>query len=227
MNASFYPVTPSEIAHVYRQIPAWTMGELSDLSETQMDRTGSEEWAHWSPKRQLSHMAYITTRWFMVLYGVTRLPWPVVDMSQFTAFINTRDDDRRFSSNRYGDVDWLHSRFSEACEAAATQVQKLKNEGPVNQSLLFVFTDSSVVGVSEERSIDLWSRCMKCHPDGFHVDADYAHGFRITPLATLRHVLWDDLIHLRSIRLHRKALGLSPVYPDAPVGGYASAYPVS
>ena len=226
MRESSYPITPSEIAHVYRQIPIWTKGELSDLSEAQLDRTGTEEWARWSPRRQLSHMAYITTRWFMVLYGATRLPWPAVDMSQFTTFINTRDDDRRFSSERYGDTEWLHLRFSEACEAAVIQVEKLENENSVDKSLLFVFSESSVVGTSEERSVDLWNRCMRCHPDGFTIDADYAYGFRITPLATLRHVLWDDLIHLRSIRFHRKALGLSPVYPDAPVGGYTSAYPI-
>ena len=227
MSGSLYPEAPNEIAHVYRRIPTWTMGELTDLSEAQLDRTGTEEWARWSPRRQLSHMAYITTRWFMVLYGATRLPWPVVDMSQFSTFINTRDDDRRFSSDRYGDIEWLHLRFSEACEEAAAQVEKLEKEDSVNKSLLFVFSDSSVVGVSEERSIDLWNRCMKCHPDGFTLDVGYAHGFRMTPLATLRHVLWDDLIHLRSIRLHREALDLPPVYPDAPVGGYASAYPVS
>ena len=226
MRESSYPITPSEIAHVYRQISAWTKGELLGLSETQLDRTGTEEWARWSPRRQLSHMAYITTRWFMVLYGATSLPWPSVDMSQFSTFINTRDDDRRFSSERYGDIEWLYLRFSEACEAAAIQVEKLENENSIDQSLLFVFSDSSVVGTSEERSVDLWNRCLKCHPDGFTTDADYAYGFRITPLATLRHVLWDDLIHLRSIRLHRKALGLSPVYPDAPVGGYTSAYPI-
>ncbi len=227
MSESSYPVSPSEIAYVYRQIPAWTIGELADLSEAQLDRTGTEDWARWSPRRQLSHMAYITTRWFMVLYGATRLHWPVVDMSQFGTFINTREDDRRFSSERYADPKWLHLRFSEACEAAATEVEKFEHEGSTQKRLLFVFTDSSIVGVSEERSIDLWNRCMKCHPDGFTLDTEHPHGFRITPLVTLRHVLWDDLIHLRSIRLHREALGLSPVYPDAPVGGYASAYPVS
>jgi len=227
MSESLYPVTPSEIADVYRQIPAWTMGELAGLSEAQLDRTGTEVWARWSPRRQLSHMAYITTRWFMVLYGATRLPWPVVDMSQFSTFINSRDDDRRFSSDRYRDIDWLHLRFSEACEVAASEVEKREQEHSTENELLFVFTDTSVVGTSEERSVDLWNRCMKCHPDGFTIYADYAHGFRMTPLATLRHVLWDDLIHLRSIRLHREALGMSPVYPDAPAGGYASAYPVS
>ena len=111
MRESSYPITPSEIAHVYRQISAWTKGELLGLSETQLDRTGTEEWARWSPRRQLSHMAYITTRWFMVLYGATSLPWPSVDMSQFSTFINTRDDDRRFSSERYGDIEWLYLRF--------------------------------------------------------------------------------------------------------------------
>ena len=163
----------------------------------------------------------------MVLYGATRLPWPTVDMSQFSTFINTRDDDRRFSSERYGNIEWLHLRFSEACEAAAAQIEKGVGENLANKSLLFVFTESSVVGVSEERSVDLWNRCKECHPDGLTIDSDHAHGFRMTPSATLRHVLWDDLIHLRSIRLHREALGLSPVYPDVPVGGYASAYPVS
>ena len=227
MRELSYPVTPSEIAHVYRQIPTWTSGELADLSEAQLDRTGAEEWARWSPRRQLSHMAYITTRWFMVLYGATRLPWPAVDMSQFGTFINTREDDRRFSSKRYGDIEWLHMRFSEACKAAALQTEKLEKKDSSENALLFVFTDSSVVGASEERSVDLWNRCMKCHPEGFTIDSVHTHGFRITPLATLRHVLWDDLIHLRSIRLHREAMGLPPVYPDAPSGGYISAYPVS
>ena len=227
MKKSSYPVTPGEIARVYRQIPTWALGELTDLSEEQLDRTGSEEWARWSPRRQLSHMAYITTRWFMVLYGAARLPWPVVDMSQFGTFINTREDDRRFSSVRYGDIEWLHLRFSEACEAAASQAEKSENVELTDNSLLFVFTESSVVGASEERSVDLWSRCMKCHPAGFTIDSDHTHGFRLTPMATLRHVLWDDLIHLRSIRLHREAIGLSPVYPDAPLGGYGPAYPVS
>ncbi len=227
MSESLYPVTPSEISHVYRLIPTWTKGELADLSEPQLERTGTQEWARWSPRRQLSHMAYITTRWFMVLYGATRLPWSTVDMSQFSTFINTRDDDRRFSSERYGNIEWLHLRFSEACEAAAAQIEKRVGENLANKSLLFVFTESSVVGVSEERSVDLWNRCKECHPDGLTIDSDHAHGFRMTPSATLRHVLWDDLIHLRSIRLHREALGLSPVYPDVPVGGYASAYPVS
>ena len=227
MSESLYPVTPSEISHVYRLIPTWTKGELADLSEPQLERTGTQEWARWSPRRQLSHMAYITTRWFMVLYGATRLPWPAVDMSQFSTFINTRDDDRRFSSERYGNIEWLHLRFSEACEAAAAQIEKRVGENLANKSLLFVFTESSVVGVSEERSVDLWNRCKECHPDGLTIDSDHAHRFRMTPSATLRHVLWDDLIHLRSIRLHREALGLSPVYPDVPVGGYASAYPVS
>ncbi len=226
MRTSSYPATLGEISHVYRQIPTWALGELADFSEAQLDRTGEEEWSRWSPRRQLSHMAYITTRWFMVLYGTTRLPWPLVDMSQFGTFINTREDDRRFSSERYADIEWLHLRFSEACEAAALQVEKCTVEDLEENSLLFVFTDSSVVGASEERSVDLWNRCMRCHPDGFTIDPNHTHGFRVTPLATLRHVLWDDLIHLRSIRLHREAMGLPFVYPDAPVGGYAAAYPI-
>ncbi len=215
---------------MYRQIPLWARSELADLSEAQLDRTGAEEWARWSPRRQLSHMAYITTRWFLVLYGAARLPWRVVDMSQFGTFINSAEDDRRFSSERYPDAEWLHARFSEACGAAAAQLEERREaEGATaaGKALLFVFTDSSVVGASEERSVDLWSRCMRCHPDGFAADPEHAHGFRVTPLAILRHVLWDNLIHLRSIRLHREALGLSPVCPDAPVGGYAPAYPVS
>ncbi len=227
MSEPPYPVAPDEMARVYRQMPVWTRGELADLSEAQLDRTGPQEWARWSPRRQLSHMAYITTRWFMVLYGATRLPWGVVDMSQFATFINTPEDDRRFSAARYGNPEWLHARFSEACEAAAARLDEGAEQDTPEKSLLFVFGESSVVGVSEERAVDLWSRCMRQHPEGFAPDPAHAHGFRITPLATLRHVLWDDLIHLRSIRLHREAMGLAPVHPEAPLGGYGPAYPVS
>lgn len=225
MKAAPYPAAPDALARTYRRLPLWVRSELADLSEAQLDRTGAEEWARWSPRRQLSHMAYITTRWFMVLYGAARLPWRVVDMSQFATFINAPEDDRRFSSERYPDPEWLHARFAEACCAAAAQLEA-RAAAPVGKALLFVFTESSVVGASAERAVDLWGRCMRCHPDGFAADPDHAGGFRLTPLAVLRHALWDDLIHLRSIRLHREALGLSPACPDAPLGGYAPAYPV-
>ena len=226
MRESSRPAAPEEVARAYRRIPEWTRGELAGLSAAQLDRTGAEEWARWSPRRQLSHMAYVTTRWFMVLYGAAGLPWRPVDMSQFASFINSREDDRRFSAARYSDVEWLHLRFAEACGAAAERIENREAES-AEASLLFVFTDASVVGATGERAVDLWNRCVRRHPDGFEADPDHAHGFRLTPLAALRHALWDDLIHLRSIRLHREAMGLPPVHPDAPPGGYASAYPVS
>ena len=226
MSESPRPAAPEEIARAYRRMPEWAGGELAGLSEAQLDRTGPEAWARWSPRRQLSHMAYVTTRWFMVLYGAARLPWRPVDMSQFASFINAPGDDRRFSAARYSDPEWLRLRLSEACEAAASRIES-REAGDAEAALLFVFAESSVVGASEERAVDLWSRCMKCHPDGFAPDPDHAGGFRLTPLAALRHALWDDLIHLRSIRLHREAMGLPPVHPEAPLGGYASAYPVS
>ena len=33
-------------------------------------------------------------------------------------------------------------------------------------------------------------------------------------------------LHGSCLRMHREAMGLAPVHPEAPVGGYAPAYPV-
>ena len=58
-----YPRTAAECAEVYRKLTEWTSGEIEGLTDDQLDRTGHEKWAGWSPRRQLSHMANITTRW--------------------------------------------------------------------------------------------------------------------------------------------------------------------
>ncbi len=218
-----YPCTPSELAEVYRKLPGWTRGEVAGLTEAQLDRTGPEEWAWWSPRRQVSHMAYVITRWLMVLYGAVSLPWQPVDMSQFWTFINSMEDDRRFSAARYGDLAWLLARLEESCGEAA---ERAAGPGEEGKALLFVFGADARVGASPDRVVDLWGRSATCHPDGMARDPAHPHAFRMTPLAALRHGLWDGLIHLRSLRLHRGAMGLAPAHPEAPVGGYEAAYPV-
>ena len=221
---SAYPEAVSEVAEVFRLLSGWVRDEIAGLTQEQLARRGPEEWARWSPHYQLSHMAYITTRWFMVLYGAPALPWHPVDMSQFGSFTNTPEDDRRFSAECYADVWWLLARLEEACGAAAARLDDFQPEE--EETLVFVFGKESFVGATKERALDLWERNAICHPGGVVLDLEQGEVL-LTTLATLRHVLWDDLIHLRSVRMHREAMNLAPVHPDAPVGGYAPAYPVS
>ncbi len=222
---SAYPETASEVAGVFRLLAGWVSNEITDLTEEQRARRGPEEWAGWSPHYQLSHVAYITTRWFMVLYGATALPWRPVDMSQFGSFNNTPEDDRRFSVERYPDVEWLLVRLDEACGAAAARLVDFEDRPEESKALLFVFGEGSLIGATDERALDLWERNAACHPDGVVFDRALGE-VRLSVLATFRHVLWDDLIHLRSLRMHREAMGLAPAHPDAPAGGYAPAFPV-
>lgn len=222
---SAYPETAPELAEVFRLLTGWVRDEVAGLTEEQFARSGPEEWAAWPPLYQISHMAYITTRWFMVLYGAPALPWRPVDMSQFGSFINTPEDDRRFSAERYPDVEWLLARLGEACGAAAARLDDFQDRPEEGEALLFVFGEGSLIGATDERALDLWERNAPCHPGG--VFFDRARGeVRLTTFATLRHVLWDDLIHLRSLRMHREAMGLAPAHPDAPAGGYAPAFPL-
>ncbi|MDA0998886.1 MAG: hypothetical protein O2807_00025 [bacterium] len=226
MTGKNYPVAAPEVAEVYRRLAGWTRKEIAGLKNDQLDRTGSGEWALWPVRYQLSHMSYITNRWFMVLYGATALPWRPVDMSQFGSFINTPKDDRRFSAERYGDPGWLLDRLEEACGAAAERADRMSEEDVQAPCLLFIFPEDARVGVTDEPTLDLWSRNARCHPDGVEADPDRPGHFLLSPLATLRHALWDDLIHLRSIRMHKEAMGLPPACPEAPEGGYAPAYPI-
>jgi hypothetical protein len=220
-----YPQSAAECAEVFRMFPEWTRDEIADLSDEQLGRTGPEKWAEWSPLRQLSHVSYITTRWYMVLFGAAALSWRPVDMSQFGTFINSPEDDRRFSASRYGDPEWLLERLGEACVAAAERLDGEAGSPEDGEVLLFVFGRDADIGATDEKTLALWGRNVECHPDGATFDA--ARGeIRLALLATLRHLIWDNLIHLRSIRMHRKAMGLAPAHPETPAGGYAPAYPV-
>ncbi len=118
------------------------------------------------------------------------------------------------------------ARLEEACAAAADRLDDLEKNPRDDRTLLFVFPADARLGATQGRVLDLWSRTAVCHSDGVFPDPGYPGGFRMTPLGTLRHSLWDDLIHLRSLRMHREAMGLAPVHPEAPVGGYGPAYPV-
>lgn len=226
MTEKNYPAAAHEVAEVYRRLAGWTRGEIAGLTDAQLDRSGPEEWAAWPVRHQLSHMSYITTRWFMVLYGATALPWQPVDMSQFGSFINTPKDDRRFSAERYGDPGWLLGRLEEVCAAAADRADRMTGKDIETPCLLFIYPGGARVGTTDEPLIDLWSRNAKCHPDGVRIDPDQPGHVHLSSLAVMRHVLWDDLIHLRSIRMHKEAIGLPPIHPEAPEGGYVPAYPI-
>jgi len=144
---------------------------------------------------------------------------------QFGAFINSPEDDRRFSASRYGDPEWLLERLGEACGAAARRLDGEAGSPEDGEVLLFVFGRDSAIRATDENTLALWGRNVECHSGGATLDA--ARGeIRLTLLATLRHLIWDNLIHLRSIRMHREAMGLAPAHPEAPAGGYAPAYPV-
>ncbi|MEE9275082.1 MAG: hypothetical protein V3V62_07225 [bacterium] len=219
-------MTAAEVAEVYRQIPGWARGELSGLSEAQLDRTGPEGWAQWPPRRQLSHMAYITTRWIMLWFGALNFSWDPVDMSQFMTFVNTPADDRRFSAARYNDPAWLHAHLEEVCATAAERLEEMEKDPKEDRSLLFVFPAEAKLGATEVRLADLWERMCQRHPDGMTRDPELPHAFRLTPLGAFRHTAWDNLIHLRTLRLHREAMGLAPAHPDTPTGGYVPVYPI-
>ena len=178
--------------------------EVEGLTDEQLDWTSDKwEWAHWSIRRQTSHMASLLFRWLVVRWVDTVYPdgdHGVEDVESVAVSTNDRALDVR-----YHDMDVILGKLREGIELAQSVLTE-HTAGFLRSNTLVTPYDARRVFVNG------------AHPHGITMDAEA--GTETTTLeATFRHMYFEETTHLYNIQRLKRAQGI-PTVVEVPRVGY-------
>ena len=178
--------------------------EVEGLTDEQIDWTSDKwEWAHWSIRRQTSHMASLLYRWMVVRWVDTVYPdgdHGVEDVESLAVSANDRALDVR-----YHDMDVILRKLREGVELAQSVLTE-RTTGFLRNNTLVTPYDARRIFING------------AHPHGITMDAEA--GTETTTLeATFRHMYFEETTHLYNIQRLKRAQGLQTVV-EVPRVGY-------
>ena len=179
--------------------------EVQGLTDEQLDwRSDEWEWADWSIRTQVSHIASLLYRWLAVRWGETLFPDGVHGLKDVEGIANSTSD-RRLDDEKYN--------------ALPAILEVLKNGISLAQRVM----DERDVGflrghtIPHQRSPQ-WVLMFQAHPSGIEPTSAADEG-TISLEATLRHMYFEEVTHLYNIQRLKRAQGL-PTVVDVPRVGY-------
>ena len=178
--------------------------EVEGLTDEQLDWTSDKrEWAHWSIRRQTSHMASLLFRWLVVRWVDTVYPdgdHGVEDVEGVAVSTNDRALDVR-----YHDMDVILGKLREGITLAQSVLAE--------RTAGFLRSNTLVTPYDENRKF-----ISSAHPHGITMDAEA--GTETTTLeATFRHMYFEETTHLYNIQRLKRAQGI-PTEVKVPRVGY-------
>ena len=187
----------------------WTLydliaSEVEGLTDEHLDWTSDDyEWAEWSVRNQVSHMASLIYRWLVLRWGDRLFPdgdHGVDDVQGIAA----SPYDRRMDDTKYYDLPVLLEKLSEGIRLA----QRVLDERNVG------FLRSHTVTVDNRSQ---WTLMLMAHPIGITPSPDGSE--RIMQLeATMRHIYFEEVTHLFNVQRLKRAQGLQTVSVVPEVG---------
>ena len=190
-----------EFRTLYERIAA----EVEGLTDDQLDWTsGDYEWAEWSIRMQVSHMASLIYRWLILRWGDRLFPdgdHGVDDVQGIAA----SPFDRRMDDTKYYDLPILLQKLDEGIQLA----QRVLNERSIG------FLRSNTVTVDSGAH---WTLMLKAHPTGVTPSPDGSQR-NMQLEATMRHIYFEEVTHLFNVQRLKRAQGLQTV-SEAPEVGY-------
>jgi hypothetical protein len=179
--------------------------EVEGLTNAQLDFSSDQwEWAKWSIRRQLSHMASLIYGWLLVRWGDTLFPdgnHGVADVPGLTA----SGFDRRLDDRRYWELPVILHALQEAI-ALTQRVLARRNVG-----FLRSHTCRRDFG-------DHWRLMIHAHPTGITRTGE-PNKLEMTLEGTVRHIYFEETTHLYNIQRLKRAQGLATVV-EVPRVGY-------
>ena len=178
--------------------------EVEGLTDEQLDWTSDKwEWAHWSIRRQTSHMASLLYRWLVVRWVDTVYPdgdHGVEDVESLAVSANDRALDVR-----YHDMDEILGKLREGITLAQSVLAE-RTAGFLRSNTLVTPYDANRKFINS------------AHPHGITMDPE--GGTETTTLeATFRHMYFEETTHLYNIQRLKRAQGI-PTVVEVPRVGY-------
>lgn len=169
--------------------------ELEGLTEEQLDYTSQDwEWAGWSIRNQVSHMASLIPRWLVLRWGSTLFPLGDHGVENIEEISQSKSD-RRLDDEVYWEIDDISLMLKKFLDLAVRVLQ--------NNSLEFMASQKINRDATPQ-----WEMMAKAHPHGVTSEGTPAKG-SMTLEATMRHIYFEEVTHLYNIQRLKKAQGLS------------------
>ena len=179
--------------------------EVQGLTDEQLDWTSDQwEWADWSIRTQVSHMASLLYRWLAVRWGETLFPDGAHGVDDVDGVAKSTSD-RRLDDDSYHEL----SVILDALKGGISLAQRVMDERNVG------FLRSHTI--PHQRSPQ-WVLMFKAHPSGIEPTSAVEEG-TISLEATLRHMYFEEVTHLYNIQRLKRAQGLA-TFVDVPRVGY-------
>ena len=178
--------------------------EVEGLTDEQLDWTSDNwGWAHWSIRRQTSHMASLLYRWLVVRWVDTTFPNGAHGVEDVEGLAVSAND--RALDVRYHDIDVILGKLREGI-AIAQSVLAERTAG-------FLRSNTLITDYNPERAL-----VVSAHPHGITLDA-VASTETTTLEATFRHMYFEETTHLYNIQRLKRAQSL-PTVSEVPRVGY-------
>ena len=178
--------------------------EVEGLTDEQLDWTSDKwEWAHWSIRRQTSHMASLLYRWLVVRWVDTVYPDGDHGVENVESLAVSAND--RALDVSYHDIDVILGKLREGITLAQSVLAE--------RTAGFLRSNTLVTPYDENRKF-----INSVHPHGITMDAEA--GTETTTLeATFRHMYFEETTHLYNIQRLKRAQGI-PTVVEVPRVGY-------
>ena len=207
-NTSGLHVFP-QIAGLYNMVSS----EVADLTDQQLDWDSTNwEWAKWSIRRQVSHMAAFIPGWLLRRWGATLFPQGYAELGELaklTETVSSREI-RWLDENQYKDIGSILQRFDMGLRLAHYVLSKETLTSLRNQE------------VPRPDTPPHWKmQFYKAHPTGVRWPGQDPEFSYITLEATFRHLYYEVITHLFNVQRLKRAQSLNAVVTIPYVGYWA------
>ncbi|PZC43326.1 MAG: hypothetical protein DK303_000569 [Chloroflexi bacterium] len=170
--------------------------ELEGLTEEQLDYTSQDwEWARWSIRNQVSHMASLIPRWLVLRWGSILFPLEDHGVKNIEEISQSKSD-RRLDDGIYWEINDISLMLKKFIDLAIRVLN--------DNSLEFMASQK----INRDTTLQ-WEMMAKAHPNGVTSEGKPAKS-SMTLEATMRHIYFEELTHLYNIQRLKKAQGLTP-----------------
>ncbi len=184
--------------------------EVQSLTNEQLDWESEQwEWAKWSIRRQVSHMASFIPGWLLRQWGSRLFPDGFEELGELQLLVPEPDTGivRWLDETKYRDLDGILLRLDKAL-ALARYVLSRETLG-----------EMKVKEVPRPNTPPHWPQFVKAHPRGVRWHPTETLFTYVTLEATFRHLYFEVITHLYNVQRLKRAQGL-PTVVEIPYEGY-------
>ena len=179
--------------------------EAEGLTGEQLDWTTDEyDWAEWSIRVQLSHMASLIYRWLILRWGDVTFPNGEHGVEDVTGLADSPFD-RRMDDTKYHDLPEIMTKLREGIDLARRVLAE--------RDVAFLRAHTVTVLLNGG-----WGTMIKAHPTAI-TPTEQPNTVTMQLEGSIRHVYFEEITHLFNIQRLKRAQGL-PTVSDLPRAGY-------